>query len=134
MGAEHDNSELKALVTELSSALADMVVAVQAQMGPAEEISATLVEMLQAMRDRKPGVDTAALLAALKSLRITAPEVKVINDVHPTPIQNIVQPAAVHFMPAPADKSESVWEIRIPGQYGAPDRVMTITKKEKSNG
>ena len=128
MAGEQETNELKALVAELSSALADMVVAIQERMGPTEEISATLVEMLQAMRDRKPDVDTAALLAALKSMRITAPDVKIVNDVHPTPIQNIVQPAEVHVQVIPAESKGGIWEVTVPGRYGAPDRVMTIKR------
>lgn len=126
MAGEQETTELKALVAELSSALADMVVALQDGRGPAEEISTTLVEMLQAMRDRKPDVDTAAVLAALKTLRITAPEVKVHNEINvsPTPIHNNLPAPVVQFI-----EREKADEFELTVKYDNFDRITNAVIK-----
>lgn len=114
-------AELKNLVAELSGALADMVVAMQDRVGPTEEISTTLVEMLQAMKDRKPDVDVAAITAAVKAIRIPQAVVKVENhvQVEPTPIHNNLPAPVVQFIEQRTDG----FELSV--KYDNFDRITT---------
>lgn len=112
-------------MNEASGAIADMAETIKAGQGTHDEIAATLADMAAALESRKPLDD---LIAAVKALRIT-PAVNVKNEitVSPTPIQNIVQPAEIRFMPAP-ESTGATWEVRIPSHFNGPDRVMTIKK------
>lgn len=125
MTAEQKLEAFEALMNEASGAIADMAETIKAGQGTHDEIAATLADMAAALESRKPLDD---LIAAVKALRIQ-PAVNVKNEitVSPTPIQNIVQPAEIHFMPAPESRG-ATWEIRIPSHFNGPDRVMTIKR------
>lgn len=89
------------------------------------EMATSLAALVSLMEKRK-GTDLSGLVASIKALRIT-PEVTV--KVEPTPIQVTVQPCDVTVQVLPAQEVACEWEIRLPGLYGAPDRVMNIRKK-----
>ena len=74
----------EALMTEISAALADLVDAAQQKKSSADEISNTLVDILEVMR--KP---PAAAAVALQEIRQEAPVVNVENKitVAPTPVK-----------------------------------------------
>lgn len=86
----------EALMSELSGALADIVVAMQAKKDGTDEISATLVDLVSAIESQPAGKSIESIVQAIKAIRIEAPLVTV--HVNPTPIQNIVQPAAVQIL------------------------------------
>ena len=125
MTAEEKLVAFEILIGEASSAIADMAETIKAGQGDDNVIAASLADMAAALESRKPLDD---LIAAVKALRI-APAVNVKNEitVGPTPIQNIVQPTEIRFMPAP-ESHGATWEVRIPSHFNGPDRVMTIKK------
>lgn len=108
----------QALISDLRAGMAALVAAIEQGQAPLEEISTTLVDML-AKLDSKPPI--TEVVNAIKALRIESH-----ITVDPTPIRNIVQPAEVRFLPAP--DLGATWEVRMPGHYNGPDRVMTIKK------
>lgn len=114
----------EAFLAELNTALADIVAAL--------ENGTTGVTIAEAIRSLRLRVD-APTVNVTPTINVQPTPVTVENRVEPTPVTvEAILPAVpapiVHIMPAP--KAEpSVWEIRIRGQYGAPDRVMTITRK-----
>lgn len=132
----------EALLGELSAALSDIVAALERRDGN-DEIASALSDLVVAIEKRDGG--HAELIEAIRSIRMpevnVAPQinvqptpVRVENkvSVSPTPItvEAIIPPAPapiVQFAPAPA--APVAWEIRIAGQYGAPDRVVTMTPK-----
>lgn len=76
---------VEALVTELSTALADLVQAAQESQANTGEIGATLVDLLDVLKAHKPGGSTEDLCKAIRELK---PQVTV--NVSPTPINNVV--------------------------------------------
>lgn len=120
--------------------------------GLLSSIESSLADVVDNVEKGGGAAAIKAMADALKTLTIAAPEVHV--NVNPTPVPvtvnvpeqkapsvNVnVSPTPVTFeavMPAAAapvihlikeDPKPAKWEIRLPGQYGAPDRVMTITR------
>jgi len=101
----------------------------------AVEMSTALADLVAAIEGKT--TDLAPLVAAVRELAKAAPpnvqvdvaQAKIDVKVEPTPVTVQVMPAPIQIMPAPERPQESAqWEIRIPGQFGAPDRVMQITK------
>lgn len=76
--------EVKALLDELSSALADVVEAMKAGQDSSGEVAAALADMVQLLEKREPGTDIAALAASVRAMRIQASDVTV--NVSPTPV------------------------------------------------
>lgn len=86
-------------MTEVSSAMADIVETLQHGKSSNDEISTTLVDMLGLMADGQTGARSMdGVIAAIQALRLNvAPAritVKNLIEVSPTPIQNIVNTAA----------------------------------------
>lgn len=132
-----------ALLAELSAALSDVVAALERRdTGDGiAEIASMLGDLVVAIEKRETGHD--GLIEAIRAIRMPdlAPQinvqptpVRVENkvNVNPTPVtvEAVMPPAptpVVHVVP-PADQKGATWEIRIPGAYGAPPRVLTITR------
>lgn len=132
----------EALLVELSAALSDIVAALERRDGN-DEIASALSDLVVAIEKRDSG--HAELIEAIRSIRMpevnVAPQinvqptpVRVENkvNVNPTPVTvEAVMPASpapvVHVVP-PAEQKGATWEIRLPGAYGAPTRVLTITR------
>lgn len=115
----------ESLMTEVSTALADVVDCLQSGRIDASEVSNTLVEMLGVMQDFKPQ-DLGAIADAIAKLKInvSAPQVTVKNniEVKPTPIENIIHvaPASVQIM----DRSLMTdYEMQV--QYDGQGRIET---------
>ena len=125
MTPEQKLEAFETLMGEVSGALADVVSALQQQNESTalDEIASALADMALALEKRQPVQD---IVAAIKALRLEAPVVNV--TVSPTPIQNLIHPAPVKVEIMPADNTGATWEISLPGGYGAPARVMTITR------
>lgn len=104
MTAADPTPAIEALLSEVGSALADLVQVAQDSQVNGAEISATLVDLLALLSDRPAGgaADPGRLdrlVEAIRSLKPApqpAPQVTVNNAiaVQPTPIENIVQVAA----------------------------------------
>ena len=88
---------LEDLINEASSGFADLVEALkkQAESGAAEEISATLIDLVEFLKETKGKDSIAALVAAIKALKITAPDVHV--TVQPADVQIIEKSPARAF-------------------------------------
>lgn len=115
----------ESLMTEVSTALADVVDCLQSGRSNASEVSNTLVEMLGVMQAFKPQ-DLGAIAAAIAKLQIhvNAPQVTVKSniEVKPTPIENIIHvaPTPVHVM----DRSPPTdYEMKV--QYDGQGRIET---------
>lgn len=128
MDQEHRLLAFESLIGEVSAALAETVDLLKARADDTcgDEIASSLADLVGLLEKRK-AVDLTALVKAVQQLRITAPEVCV--TVEPTPVQVTVQPAEVTVQVLPPKDLPTEWEVRLPGLYGAPDRVMTIRKK-----
>lgn len=125
MNADQKLQAFETLMGEVSGALADAVTALQqrSEDSSLNDIASSLADVVEALEKRQPIDD---MVAALKALRIEAPTVNV--TVSPTPIQNVIQPAPVQVEIMPSDTKGAIWEVTVPGRYGAPDRVMTIKR------
>lgn len=75
------STDLKVVVDELSSALADLVDAAQQNTMNAAEMGATLADLLEVLKAHKPGQGIGALCEAIRENR---PQVSV--NVSPTPV------------------------------------------------
>lgn len=106
----------EALMSELSGALADIVVAMQAKKDGTDEISATLVDLVSAIESQSAGKSIESIAQAIKAIRIEAPPVTV--NVSPTPIQNIVQPATVQIL-----ERVQPGDYRLTVKYDNHDRI-----------
>lgn len=106
----------ESLMAELSGALADMVVAMQAKKDGTDEISATLVDLVAAIESQSSGKSIESVALAIKAIRIEAPKVTV--NVSPTPIQNIVQPAPVQIL-----ERVQPGDYRLTVKYDNHDRI-----------
>lgn len=91
MTSEQKLQAFESLLAELSGALADIVVAMQAKTDGTDEISATLVDLVTAIEGQTAGKSIDAIAQAIKDIRLEAPLVNV--NVSPTPItiQPVVQ-------------------------------------------
>lgn len=119
MNADDRLDRLDTFLGQFEQTLSDALARMERDDGDGKAAASELVthvaQLTEAVKKLKPA-DLSGLIAALRGLR--APE-NVIN---------VPQPL-VQFMPAP--DADVTWEVRIPGQYGAADRLMTITKKAK---
>jgi hypothetical protein len=129
----------EALLNEMSTALADVVDAMQSGQESQSEIATTLVDLLQLLESRKPDTSMADMCDAIKNLRIKASDVTV--QVNPTPITvappvvqiiERVQPGAyeVTFTYDNHDRLETARLVPLPA--GAPrpaKKVMTLFAK-----
>lgn len=97
---------------ELESALADIVAALENKAN-----SAALLDIAAVLRTLRPTVN------------VVAPPANVTVDVQPTPItvEAIMPSPVVQFLPAP--ELSASWEVRIPGSFNSPDRLIYITRK-----
>ena len=120
-----DKTGFQSLMNETSAALAEVIEVIKTSQGSQDEIAAALVEIAGALTASQPQ-PLDELVKALKALRITAPAIT--NQVNPTPVNVNVQPAAVHFMPAP-DK-HITWRVTIPNRYGGEPQVMLIERTQ----
>ena len=99
------------LLESLERSLADIAEALE-QAKAIGVLETALADAIEAI-ERRPGVDLGPLVAALREWK---PVINVQVPPPPAPV--------VHLMPA----AKAEWEIRLPGSYGAPDRVLTIKK------
>ena len=106
--------QIKSMMSEFSSALADMVVAMQEKKAGTDEISATLADIVTAIEANK-SQPLNEIVTAIKAIRLEAP----IN-VGPTPIQNIVQPAPVQILEREQPSSYKLTGVK----YDNFDRVI----------
>lgn len=101
-------------------------------------IESTMAEIADGMSGERMAKAIEALGAAIER---SAPTINIPKqatpavtvNVNPTPITvEAVMPRqaapVVNF--TPPDMKNATWEVRIPGQYGANDRVMTITRTQ----
>lgn len=121
-------ASLADVLAEVGQAQAGVIDAIQ-ELGARKEQRemATSLAALVSLMEKRKGTDLSGLVASIRQLRITAPDVTV--NVEPTPVQVNVQPAPVTVQVMPSKDIACEWEIRLPGMYGAPDRTMTIRKK-----
>jgi len=97
----------ESLMTEVSTALADVVECMQSGSANANEVSNTLVEMLGVMQAFKPqepqSFQSIADAIAKLQINVSAPQVTVKSsvEVNPTPIENIINvaPSTLQIMP-----------------------------------
>lgn len=139
-------SEVAELVLALETSIADVVAALEklsanerheASQQAFLAIETGLADIAVALEQQ---IDLSPVVEAIRSLKLEAPAVTVAPqiNVHPTPVtiapaqvtlEAVIPPAAtpvVHIMPS--TEAGATWEVRIPGQYGAPGRVMTIVR------
>lgn len=109
------------LMSEVSNSLADIAAALDSADGTQA--------LADAVRSIKLKVDAPAVTVS-PQITVSPTPVTVQNqvDVQPTPItvEAVLPPVPapiVHF----TQRDPVAYEVRIAGQYGAPDRVMTIT-------
>lgn len=118
------------LLDEIRAALCDVVCAMQEKQDSAsmDEIAASLIDLAEVF---KGGLDVNSLAAAIKSLRITAPEVVVHHNVtvSPTPIQNNLPAPVVQFLERPQANVSLAFE------YDQHDRIVksTLTYADRAN-
>jgi len=122
------------LLSSIESSLADIVDNIERAGGAAaiEKIAEGLQRMKLPDVSFNPTIERPQV-----NVSATSPAVNVTNKVEPTPVQvnfEAVMPP-MPDMPAPiihvlerADIMGATWEIRIPGQYGGADRVMTLKR------
>ena len=116
---------LEGLINEMSTAMAELVEAVQGGGASASEISTTLVEMLELLATRADPVpqDLSVIADAIAKLQINvnAPQVTVKSniEVKPTPIENII-----HVVP-------STLQV-MPGERGLVDYDMSVEYDQQS--
>lgn len=100
MTAEPNSQPLELLLAEVSAALADALDLLRQKKDATEEVAASLSELVAALQEHASS-GPAAIAAALRELRLEAPQVHVTNkvdvpqtlvenhiDVQPTPIEN----------------------------------------------
>jgi hypothetical protein len=126
--------------------------------GLLSSVESMLTDLVENIEQGGGAAAIQAIAEAMRSIKMAAPDVSVnpqINvsptpiDVHvpqqappavnvnvePTPVTVEAVMPAMPAIPAPIihmierEQKGAVWEIRLPGQFGAPDRVMTITRK-----
>ena len=86
-----DTSAWQGLLDEISSGLAEATEAMTSRAGAMEEISATLAELLEVIKTARSKSELDGMVAALKSIRVTAPDVHVTHEV-------TVQPASIQII------------------------------------
>ena len=117
--------------------MASIVEMAESRGGVDEEISASLIEICEAI---KSGGGSAAISAAIGGLSL-APVIQNRIEVSPTPIQVEVSPTPIRVevkvppqpapnivFNAPDTMAGASWEVRLPGQFGQPDRVAQIKR------
>ncbi len=119
-----------------STATPDAIKGVMGAMNAIESALADVVKHLEQLASRQDApADFSPLADALRSINLTPqaiPAPAVTVNVEPTPItveavMPPMPPAQIHLM---RDDKTAVWEIKVPGShYGAPDRILTITRK-----
>lgn len=128
-GVERRLQAFEGLMNEVSAALADLVAALQKPERPER-----MTELVDAIRSLQLRVDAPEIRFEPRIV-VDPPSVTVENKVEPTPVQvNVAAPVVNFTMPEREDdesegEKECTWEVRLPGLYGAPDRVLTITKR-----
>lgn len=95
----------------IEQSLADAVAAGERRGAATEAIENTLAELLVELE--RTGI--ASQIERVAEMIVRARPVVQVNVA--APVVHVVQPV------------EASWEVRIPGQRGEPDRVMTITRK-----
>jgi hypothetical protein len=117
------------LLTTLTTALEQVV---QALENRGMEESSAIADVVQALKARE-GTDLAPVVAALRQLRIQAPPVTV--NAPPPDLSALAGAMAevaselrlLRERPVPQAGPPVGWTLRLPGAYGTPDRVLTLT-------
>lgn len=137
MSADQKLKAIENLMSKVSYELAHLVSVVpdKSDNDALDAISGSLADIVSAM-EKRSSTPIPELIAAIKSLRLSAPVVNVTHDIQvsPTPIQ--VLPAPVQIMPAPVQIMPAKgcdYEV-VPSydMYGAITKML-ITRV-KSNG
>ena len=117
--ARQEVAELRSAMTELANALPDLVGAIESTNG-ADKIAAALRELAGALQ-RTP---EAAPPAEAPTVNVAAPSVTVTPKIN---VPAAAAPVIHNQIIAAADKG-AVFEVRVKGLNGEPDRIMTITR------
>lgn len=139
MSADQKLKAIENLMSKVSYELAHLVSVVPAKSDndALDAISGSLADIVSAM-EKRSSTPIPELIAAIKSLRLSAPVVNVTHDIQvsPTPIQVLPAPVPVQIMPAPVQIMPAKgcdYEV-VPSydMYGAITKML-ITRV-KSNG
>lgn len=120
------------LLSSIESSLADLVDNAERTGG-----AAAIKQIAEALKQVSVSFNPTIERPVINVPQQAAPNVNVTNKVEPTPVQVNFEATMPPMpdMPAPIihvmEKPETMgatWEIRIPGQYGGADRVMTLKR------
>jgi hypothetical protein len=120
------NDEALAVLKSLQSQMTDLVSAIE---GGHPGLESALADIVHALEGAGVGKALQALAKALGT-----PPVVNLPAIELCPVFQVPQaPAApapiVQFLPH--DEGEQTWDVTVQGQFGAPDRRMTIVKRAR---